>query len=128
MAQVLAVVSSLMQECWRSNPHARLTVGRVRKSLQMAQIQDNNKDSWILNGCTILSSCKLITSSPYNVCVCVFYFKQDIPGIVLRQIKLRAAMKRIQNDIMSCDHSSMSCDHEATAFDRKVQTLILRAR
>eukprot|EP00731_Ephydatia_muelleri_P004617 Em0002g793a len=45
--EVLAVVSSLMQECWRSNPHARLTVGRVRKSLQMAQIQDNNKDSWI---------------------------------------------------------------------------------
>ena len=44
--EVLAIVSSLMQECWRGNPHARLTVARVKKSLQLlAQIHDN-KDDW----------------------------------------------------------------------------------
>nr|BAA82607.1 sALK-7 [Ephydatia fluviatilis] len=45
--EVLAIISSQMQECWRANPHARLTIARVKKSLQQLTQAPHNKDDWM---------------------------------------------------------------------------------
>lgn len=45
--EILASISSKMQECWRANPHARLTVARLKKDLQQLTQDQDTKVDWI---------------------------------------------------------------------------------